>query len=113
MDNIQIVSLYETVAELTDQMLLAARAGDWDKLIELEQDCSSKVQVLKDQDPVALTPEPLLPELRDKKVRFIKKILADDKEIRDLTEPWMAELSNMIQSSGTNRKLSNSYGSHA
>jgi flagellar protein FliT len=113
MDNLQIISLYETVAEITDQMLLAARAGDWDKLVELEVHCSSKVQVLKDQDPVTLTPEPLPPELRDKKVRFIKKILADDKEIRDLTEPWMAELSNMIQSSGTNRKLSNSYGSHA
>jgi len=48
--------------------------------------------------------------LREQKVRMIKKILADDKEIRDITEPWMAELAELIKSNSTSRKLNQTYG---
>ena len=44
------------------------------------------------------------------KEKQLKKILADDKEIRDITEPWMAQLSDLMKNSSTNRKLSNTYG---
>ena len=108
MDETQIISIYENVAEITDRMLHAARAGDWDLLTQLEQDCSSQVEVLRDQD----TPIPLAAEMRDKKIRIIKKILADDREIRDLTEPWMAQLANIMKNSDANRMLSSTYGSY-
>ncbi|MFD2272944.1 flagellar protein FliT [Undibacterium arcticum] len=47
-----------------------------------------------------------------KKVRIIRKILADDREIRIITEPWMAELSSLMNSAGTERKLSRVYGAN-
>ncbi len=58
----------------------------------------------------AKPPVPLTGESRVRKVQIIKKILADDREIRNLTEPWMAQLSRLINSTGTERKLSQAYG---
>lgn len=43
-------------------------------------------------------------------VALIKQILEDDRKIRDLTMPWMAQLSKLINSTGTERRLANAYG---
>ncbi|MET3117831.1 flagellar protein FliT [Undibacterium sp. GrIS 1.8] len=106
MDSMKMMSIYENVAHITDQMLNAARTGDWDLLARLENDCSSQVQTLKANEVNTELP----PDLRNKKIQIIKKILADDKEIRDLTEPWMAQLANLMKSSESSRKLSQAYG---
>lgn len=107
MNNDEILSLYEKVAGITDQMLIAARAGDWDRLAALESDCSGHVDVLRQ---TATVREPLTPSARERKARIIRKILDDDRQIRDLAAPWMAELSALINSTGTERKLSQAYG---
>jgi flagellar protein FliT len=106
MNSQEVISLYETVAVITDQMLVAARNSDWDRLVELESRCARHVETLRlGEPPVALTGES-----RVRKVKIIQKILADDREIRNLTEPWMAQLSRLINSTGTERKLSQAYG---
>lgn len=106
MESIEIITLYEHIAVITDKMLNAARNRDWERLTELENDCSSKVQKIRDNESPAILP----PELKERKIRVIKKILADDREIRDITEPWMAELSNLMRASSTERKLNHAYG---
>lgn len=106
LDSQEVISLYETVAVITDQMLVAARNGDWDHLVALESRCASHVESLKAGEP----PAPLTGVNRERKVSIIKKILADDREIRNLTEPWMAQLSQLISSTGNERKLSQAYG---
>ncbi len=105
LNNHEIISLYETVEVITDQMLSAARVGDWDQLIDLETRCASHVAILKNEE----NPEPLTGVVREHKVSIIKKILAHDREIRNLTEPWMAHLAAMMNSAGTERKLSQAY----
>lgn len=108
MDSLELLIVYEKVAALTENMLNAARANDWELLAQLESDCSLQVRTLKEfETPVALTSP-----LRERKICLIKKILADDKAIRDLTEPWMQQLSKLMQSSNTTRMLSNSYGAN-
>lgn len=109
MDNQEILSLYETVADITDKMLAAARVGDWEQLATLESHCSNQVEILKQNDQQRL---PLTPVAREKKTRIIKKILDDDRQIRDITEPWMAQLSAMMNSAGTERKLTQAYGAN-
>lgn len=109
MDNHEILALYETVADITDQMLAAARTGDWEQLATLESRCSSQVEILKQNDQPR---QPLTPVAREQKTRIIKKILEDDRQIRDITEPWMAQLSAMMNSAGTERKLSKAYGAN-
>ena len=46
---------------------------------------------------------------RLRKVALIKQMLEDDRKIRDLAMPWMAQLSKLINSTGTERRLANAY----
>lgn len=102
----ETLSLYEAVADITAQMLAAARSGDWEHLAILESRCAGHVRSLESSEPRA----PLNGELRKRQIKIIQKILADDREIRNITEPWMAQLSALLNSAGTERKLSMAYG---
>lgn len=108
LNSLEMISIYENVAEITDRMLDAAKSADWDLLTELEMDCYTRVQEIKNND----SNEELPLEIKNKKIAIIKKILADDKEIRNITEPWMLQLSKLMKNSESNRKLSQSYGNN-
>ena len=106
MNSQEVLSLYESVADITDKMLAAARKRDWEEMVVLESRVASHVEELKSGEiPAALTGEKRL-----RKVQIIQKILADDRQIRDITEPWMAELARLMNSSKTERKLTQAYG---
>jgi flagellar protein FliT len=103
----EVLIEYAAVAELTGQMLAAAEAGDWDHLVVLERACTAHVDTLKRLDAEV----ELNPSGRQAKIDCIRRILADDRKIRDLTMPWMTQLSALINNSGTQRRLANAYGS--
>ncbi|HEX8886390.1 MAG TPA: flagellar protein FliT, partial [Noviherbaspirillum sp.] len=95
MSSEEVIRLYENVSTLTRQMLSAARSNDWDALHRLEQACADQVEVLRHGQPAAA---PALPaELRARKVRLLQAILADDREIRNITEPSLHQLSRLLQ----------------
>ena len=100
-----IVDTYETMAVITDQMLRAANENDWDRLALLEQQCALHVRQLKDSEP-----QPLAGAQRVKKVDAIRRMLAADRQIRDLTTPWMAKLSAMTGNTSTERRVARAYG---
>lgn len=106
MNSKQVISLYEAVADLTGQMLAAAQSRDWENLAALESHCASHVQTRKAGEPVAVLSGPI----RARKVHILHQILAHDREICNLTSPWMAELSALINVSGASRKLSTACG---
>lgn len=106
MNSEEIISIYEVVSEITDQMLVAAKSQDWERFSSLEVNCAKHIQTLRQEE----SPTPLPLQSKEKKVRLIQKILADDREIREITEPWMAHLSAMMRNTGTAHKLSNAYG---
>ena len=106
MNSDQVISLYETVSDITGHMLQAAQSRDWENLAALESDCASHIQCLKEGERFT----PLSGAIRARKVAIIHQILAHDREIRDLVTPWMAELATLINSTGTARKLSAAYG---
>jgi flagellar protein FliT len=103
----EVLSGYAAVADLTGQMLAAAEAGDWDHLVVLERECTAHIDTLKRLDAAV----ELNPSGRQAKIDCIRRILADDRKIRDLTMPWLAQLSALINNSGTQRRLANAYGS--
>ena len=108
MNSEEVISLYEKVAVITNQMLAAAREYDWEQLAALESQCANHVETLKRDEHIV----PLTGVVREQKVRIIKKILADDREIRSITEPWMGQLSALMRSAGVERKLSQAYGAN-
>jgi flagellar protein FliT len=106
MNNEQVISVYESVSDLTGQMLAAAQSRDWENLAELESHCATQIQRLKDGEAPAALPA----ALRARKVKIIHQILAHDRQIRDLTTPWMAELAALIGNTGAERRLARAYG---
>nr|WP_198980482.1 flagellar protein FliT [Herbaspirillum sp. ASV7] len=101
-----VIAIYESISQLTDQMLGAARAADWELLSALEAQCGNHIANLRIcEDNIALSQAQ-----RDQKVVFITRILEDDRDIRNLTEPGLRKLSALIQSNHTERKLLNTYG---
>lgn len=105
MNSTEVLSLYESVSELTGKMVAAARSRDWESLVELESSCASRIAALKDGEPATLCGA-----TRERKVSIIHAIMANDREIRDLTSPWMAELANLINSTSSQRRLNQAYG---
>lgn len=99
-------AIYETIANLTNQMLLAAKLQDWDLLLELESSCAEQVEKLKSLK----NESPLSSDNHDHKVASIKRILSDDRQIRDLVSPRMAKLSSLINSTQTGKKVTRAYG---
>ena len=106
MNSEQVITIYENMCDITGNMLAAAQSRDWERLVELESHCASHVETLKAREAAVALTGPT----RARKVEIINKILSHDRQIRDLTTPWMAELAALINSSGTSRKLSAAYG---
>ena len=102
-----ILSVYAAMADLTGQMVQAATRSDWDTLVLLEQRCAAHVQALREQEPQ----QPMQGAERERKIELIRQMLNADRQIRDLTMPWMAQLSKLISSTGTERRVINAYGS--
>lgn len=106
MTNQEVLSVYADLAKLTEHMLGHASRGEWDEMVELEQRCAMHVRTLQSQED----PRPMQGEQRERKVELIRQMLTADRQIRDLTMPWMAQLSALINSTGTERRLVNAYG---
>ena len=102
----EVVTVYETMVGITERMLDAARADEWDRLAELEQECARHANRLKANEGGA----PLVDQERLRKVDAIRRMLDADRQIRDITTPWMAHLSSMMKSTSTERRVVRAYG---
>lgn len=101
MSNDDILGLYESVAAITNQMLEAAKQEDWTELAALEAQCREYVSKMQTIDKS----KPLSGPALQKKLASVNKILADDREIRNLTDPWMVKLAGMLHANGGERSL--------
>ena len=109
MDGDHILTIYSGIADLTRQMLAAARAGEWDTLIALEKACSAHfARLLAGEDN-----RPRNAEYQRRKAELIRSVLDDDAQIRLLVEPWQAQLSALIGHNGQQRRLRQTYATGA
>ena len=91
MNSNDVLSMYENIAGLTNQMVVAARSEDWESLDALENQCASAASATQ----VGTVPA-LSGSSRMRKLELIKQILANDRAICNITEPWMAQLSRAM-----------------
>lgn len=105
MDSTQIIATYENMLTVSGQMLEAAKSSDWDRLVDLEKHCRALAERLS---AGGASPR-LTGQLRQRKVEIIRRMLADDAEIRNLTQPWMAQLQQFLGSARQERKLCQAY----
>ncbi len=95
---------YQRLSGITGQMREAAVGGEWDRLVSLEKECARKVEEIKPRDVI-----PSNPEERAQKLALLKKILADDADIRNRTEGWMEQLQRIMQSPVSEQRLKQTY----
>jgi flagellar protein FliT len=86
----EVLSMYENLAGLTAKMSVAAKEGDWDTLTSLEKQCAGHAAAVQTGVP-ALSGAPRL-----RKIDLLKQIMANDRAIRDVTDPWMGRLENAM-----------------
>ena len=87
------VQLYKQMSRLSTRMVRAARASDWDRLIELEREVAALRDALGENVVLDVTAGDvgLDAEVGEKR-RLIQLILQDDAEVRRHTEPWMEKV---------------------
>jgi flagellar protein FliT len=88
----EVLSVYEAMLALTGQLVVAASNNDWEQFMVLEQCCAAHLQTLKNGEAAL----PMTGDSRQKKIALVKKLLSDDRKIRDLTMPWMGRLAALI-----------------
>jgi flagellar protein FliT len=94
-----LLQYYEAIEQASQDMLKAARSGNWDHVVKLEGACALLISQLKH----AATQRTLGPEEAQLKSRIMQRILLNDAEIRQLAEPWLDDLDRLL--AGRNRTL--------
>ena len=96
----QLLSYYEAIESTSVDMLIAARAGNWDEVVKLEGACVLLISRLKNaaQEPsvAAASAQTQAVELAKSKSRIMQRILVNDAEIRHLAEPWLQDLDDTL-----------------
>ena len=91
--NAALLNYYEAIEKASQDMLEAARCGNWDHVVKLEGACAVLISQLKH----AATRQSLAPDEAQLKSRIMQRILVNDAEIRHLAEPWLEDLDNLLK----------------
>lgn len=87
-----LLQYYEAIEQASHDMLEAARDGNWDRVVKLEGACAVLISQLKH----AAAEQRLGSEAAQLKARIMQRILLNDAEIRQLAEPWLEDLDQML-----------------
>ena len=90
--NTVLLNYYQAIEKASQDMLEAARSGNWDHVVKLEGACALLISQLKH----AATTQGLDSEEAQLKSRIMQRILVNDAEIRQLAEPWLEELDDIL-----------------
>ena len=82
----EVLSMYENIAGLTGKMATAAQSDDWKGFDSLQAQCAAQAAATATGVPA------LEGAKRLRKIDLLKQIMANDRAIRDITEPWMGQL---------------------
>jgi flagellar protein FliT len=87
-----VITHYESIVELTGKMADAARNDDWDNFNALEDRCAEESKAMLEQDIPQLTGA-----AKVRKIELLKQILANDRAIRAITEPWAEQVDSLLK----------------
>ena len=78
----EVLSMYENIAGLTAKMAAAAQSGDFATLARMETQCALQAAATIGGVPSVEG------AARMRKIELLKQIMANDRVIREVTEPW-------------------------
>jgi flagellar protein FliT len=86
-----MIDHYEAIAGASRRMLEAARVEDWDEVGREEETCRRLIVRLKQAHA-----DGRVAAERRQRLALLRMILADDAEIRELSEPWLKQLEALL-----------------
>ena len=90
--NSMLLNYYEAIERASQDMLEAARIGNWDHVVKLEGACAVLIAQLKNN----AAEKALASDEAQLKSRIMQRILVNDAEIRQLAEPWLNDLDEIL-----------------
>jgi flagellar protein FliT len=87
----EVLAMYENLAGLTRQMSDAAKAGDWNEFANLNVEAKVEARSASSGMPA------LEGAQRLRKIDLLKQLMANDRAIRDVTEPFDGQLERALQ----------------
>ena len=90
--NSALLNYYEAIEKASQDMLDAARSGNWDHVVKLEGACALLIAQLRN----TAAANPLKADEAQLKSRIMQRILVNDAEIRQLAEPWLDDLDELL-----------------
>ena len=88
----ELLNYYEAIERASQDMLEAARQGNWDHVLKLEGACALLISQLKHNAGA----RPLGADEAKFKSRIMQRILVNDAHIRQLAEPWIDEIDGLM-----------------
>jgi flagellar protein FliT len=86
-------------------MVRAAEKGDWDQVAGMESTCKPIIEQIRNTS----IEERLSDDQRRQKIQVIKQILRDDARLRELANPWMTQLQEVLQQTRKGRDAIQAY----
>ena len=90
--NDSLLNFYQAIEQASQDMVDAARAGNWDQVVKLEGACALLISQLKHN----AAKKALASDEAELKSRIMQRILRNDAQIRTLAEPWLAQVEHMF-----------------
>ena len=90
-----LLGFYKAIEESSRQMLDAAKAEDWERVVRYEGTCAVLIEQLR----FRAGSEALDAQARVEKTRIMQRILNNDAQIRYLTEPWLSHCEQSLEGS--------------
>jgi flagellar protein FliT len=87
-----LLTYYRAIEQASQDMLEAARQGNWDEVLKLEGACAVLISQLKMNAARSALGE----DEAQFKSRIMQRILVNDAEIRQLAEPWLEDLDALL-----------------
>ncbi|ETS30195.1 flagellar assembly protein FliT [Photorhabdus temperata] len=107
MDNeMDLLSAYQRILSLSEQMLNLAKNEKWDELVDMEITYLKAVEVISQSSISSATSL----SLQQKMTHILQTILDNENEIKGLLQRRLDELSKLIKQAGRQQLLNDSYG---
>jgi len=87
-----LIGYYHAIEAASMRMLIAAQQQDWEEMLRQQEACTVHIEQLRS----AAQGEELSPAQRRERSGIMQRILANDAQIRLLTEPWMEQLEGLL-----------------
>lgn len=100
----------QNMVDLSLAMVEAARANDWERLIDLENAVALLRNAWQVEEPAGQQPAGLTAEEQRIKAELIGQMLAADAEVRTHTTPFLEVTRKLLSGSVKGRAMRNAYG---